>query len=166
MKLFFVVFVGAPRPLVFYTAMPVHTGVGSQPGRSVGRGAVRRGLAASYDANRQEHLLIGTSKGRPWVDYWFNFDKFFYRLDWYAQRWSVSLRFYKKGKSADDLARMRRVAQRMRDLLENVQIVTVPFRKSNSSVSSGCLLIDPFQSDGIFRLHEAHADLVRQQSQV
>ncbi|MDE2058786.1 MAG: hypothetical protein KGL31_12930 [candidate division NC10 bacterium] len=116
-----------------------------------------------YNRARKEYLLQGTSRGRWWIQYHFDApgaDDFFYRLDWQAGMWGISLRFYKKDKSADDLRRMQDVAATLEALLKARGLVTSRFRSSSARIETTCLLIDPYRSPGLLEMAGVHADFV------
>jgi hypothetical protein len=116
-----------------------------------------------YDRGREEYFLLGTSRGRSWIQYHFDSlrDEFFYRLDWKSGMWGISLRFSKKDKSADDLSRMREIAAVLDYLLKTRDFVTSLFRPTDTRVETTCLLIDPYRSAGLLELAAIHADFIR-----
>lgn len=118
----------------------------------------------SYDPSRREYLLLGTSRGRAWIQYHFdareNRDWFFYRLDWQSGMWGLSLRFYKEKKTADELAWMRGLAGELDRLLRARGFVTAGFRNSESSTETTCLLIDPYRSARLLELGAVHREFV------
>jgi hypothetical protein len=113
-----------------------------------------------YDGSRSESFLLGNSKGRSWIQYWFN-DEFFYRLDWRDRIWGISLRYYKEPKTHDDIQKMEYVADILSDLLKSRNIATRPFRSSLKDKESTCLLIDPSLSPGLADLFESHVQFVQ-----
>jgi hypothetical protein len=118
----------------------------------------------SYDSSRREYLLLGTSRGRAWIQYHFdareNRDWFFYRLDWQSGMWGVSLRFYKEKKTADELAWMRGLAGELDRLLKTRGVVTAAFKASDTSTETTCLLIDPYRSARLLELGSVHTEWV------
>lgn len=111
---------------------------------------------------KRPYLLLGTSNGRAWTQYHFDTirDEWFYRLDWQSGIWGISLRLYQPTKAPEVLDNMRAVGLRFSDVLAARGIATRRFRKTDSATESTCLLIDPGQSLGLFRLAEAHGMLV------
>jgi hypothetical protein len=117
-----------------------------------------------YDRERIEYFLQGTSHGRSWIQYHFDArgeDAYFYRLDWQSGMWGISLRCYKKDKSSAELTEMRAVAAALDRLLKARDIVTVPFRSSDTRVETTCLLIDPYRSPRLLELGAVHAEFMR-----
>jgi hypothetical protein len=117
------------------------------------------------DRARIENFLQGTSRGRWWIQYHFDGpgkDEFFYRLDWQSGMWGISLRFYKKDKSAAELSEMRAAAAVLDRLLKAHAFVTAPFRPSDARIETTCLLIDPYRSPRLLELSAVHAEFMRE----
>jgi hypothetical protein len=116
-----------------------------------------------YDRRRNEFIKIGTSRGSPWVQYWFNGKDvpFFYRLDRMRGIWSLSLRIHKRNKNAADFKRMGRVTKHLTKLLAAARIKTLPLRDSRKFAESTLVLIDPCQSPGLSKLAKVHERFVK-----
>lgn len=120
-------------------------------------------LRSHYDSGRKEYLLQGTSSGRPWIQYHFDaqHDQWFYRLDWQAGAWGLSLRFYKENKTNEDLNYMASVASSLEVMLKKREIFTSGFRRADRKTESTALLIRLAESRGLLNLKDAHAEFVR-----
>jgi hypothetical protein len=115
-----------------------------------------------YNFKFPEGYWDGDQANKPYAGTCFSY---YYRLGWLAGIWGIALRFWKKGKSPEEIRKMHQLAEIYTPILRDHNIVTHPFRQQDDKDEAIILLIDPGRSPGVGSLYDAHLKFVREAEQ-